>query len=478
LIAGASEDANATGDLDITNTTCKIVIQGEGPGRTIIDGGLIDRVFHFSSGVTACVNDVTIRNGKPADGSDGVTAGAPDGGNGQSGGAIRNAGTLEIRRCAIRLNTAGDGGDGFGPQPSLGGNGGNGGGVSSIGSLAMTASTIGGNTAGAGGTGTTQGGNGGFGGGIHSSGALTLNNSTITGNEAGEGDNVGGVDGNGGGVRSAGAATVRHSTIKDNTAGTAAGSGLTGVGGGLSATVALAFDFNILDGNQAAAGSHDGSATLQSPAYNVISDTTGFTITGTPTGNLANVSAQLNSLADNFGPTGTCLPMPASPAINAVDAGYPNVALIDQRGAGRPTNGVTVDAGAVEVTTDFDGDGIPDSNEALRGLDPEEAADACIDPDKDGFLTIDEYIAATSHTNAASFFEIIAIVNQSPVSVFFNSSASRVYTLQFKTSLANPTWINVSGQVDQPGNGGVDFLTDPNPSARRFYRVEVSLPSF
>ena len=61
LTGGAAEDANASGDLDITKS---LTIQGAGEGMTIIDGGGIDRVFDiiFADGVN--ISGMTIRNGK------------------------------------------------------------------------------------------------------------------------------------------------------------------------------------------------------------------------------------------------------------------------------------------------------------------------------------------------------------------------------------------------------------------------------
>src|SRR5689334_1036279 len=66
-IAGANEDANATGDLDITDG---VTLNGAGAGTTIIDGAAIDRVFHVQSGASA-ISDVTIQNGLAPGVSDG-----------------------------------------------------------------------------------------------------------------------------------------------------------------------------------------------------------------------------------------------------------------------------------------------------------------------------------------------------------------------------------------------------------------------
>jgi CSLREA domain-containing protein len=58
-IAGADEDANASGDLDIAGD---LILTGAGARTTIIDGGGIDRVFEIRTG-TVTISDVTIRGG-------------------------------------------------------------------------------------------------------------------------------------------------------------------------------------------------------------------------------------------------------------------------------------------------------------------------------------------------------------------------------------------------------------------------------
>jgi CSLREA domain-containing protein len=60
-LAGVGDDANLTGDLDITDT---LTIIGAGPGQTIIDGLHLDRVLHIHFGVDSVViSGVTIYNG-------------------------------------------------------------------------------------------------------------------------------------------------------------------------------------------------------------------------------------------------------------------------------------------------------------------------------------------------------------------------------------------------------------------------------
>ena len=159
-IPGANEDANASGDLDITDD---LTING---AATIIDGGGIDRVFNIFFGAEVFINDVTIRNGD---------AGTSD------GGGIRNlpGGTLTLNNSTVSGNTA----DGSG-------------GIINQGTLTVNNSTVSGNTA------------AGSGGGIRNVGLLlTLNNSTVSDNSAVAG----------GGIR--GGATLKNTIVANNTAG-------------------------------------------------------------------------------------------------------------------------------------------------------------------------------------------------------------------------------------------------------------------
>jgi CSLREA domain-containing protein len=65
-IAGTGEDANATGDLDITDS---LTINGAGAGTTIIrahatTGSGIDRVFDVIGAISVTISDVTLANGR------------------------------------------------------------------------------------------------------------------------------------------------------------------------------------------------------------------------------------------------------------------------------------------------------------------------------------------------------------------------------------------------------------------------------
>ena len=140
-IEGTDEDANATGDLDITDD---LTINGAGEATTIIDGGGKDRVLHIMSDVTVVINDVTITNGKTDDGGPGG-AGAGDGGD---GGGIYNVGTADLTNSTVSGNTTGNGGEGgaFGDS----GDGGDGGGIYNDADTDFKNTIIANNTAGSG----------------------------------------------------------------------------------------------------------------------------------------------------------------------------------------------------------------------------------------------------------------------------------------------------------------------------------------
>src|SRR3954454_20561048 len=116
--AGANEDANSTGDLDITSN---LIVSGNGAGQTTIDADGIDRVFEIASGRTVTIEKVKITGGKSPSGIPGASAmalvagasasgfgGAP----GEPGGGVLNRGTLTLRNATVTDNRTGDGGSG------------------------------------------------------------------------------------------------------------------------------------------------------------------------------------------------------------------------------------------------------------------------------------------------------------------------------------------------------------------------------
>jgi hypothetical protein len=125
LDGAASDDANASGDLDILDGG-DLTIQGNGAANTIIDGGGIDRVFHVcpSGGcaITVTFSGITIRNGNAFVGggifNNGATlnvqnstiGGAGPGNMAVGGGICNQAGTMTVDGSTVSGNTASTGG--------------------------------------------------------------------------------------------------------------------------------------------------------------------------------------------------------------------------------------------------------------------------------------------------------------------------------------------------------------------------------
>ena len=194
--AGAGEDASLTGDLDLTDA---VTIIGAGSDTTIIDGAGLDRMLHHpvfgGAAPLAVVSGVTLRNG---------------GGDLSAGGAVYNAGRLELHDVAIADSTADF----------------SGGGIMNEGNLSISGGTIG------------PGNDSLFGGGIFNFGVGSLTDSTIDGNEA---------TNQGGGLYNFGVATVTGSTFSENSAATHGG-GIVNDGGMLTITN------STVSGNTAATG--------------------------------------------------------------------------------------------------------------------------------------------------------------------------------------------------------------------------------
>jgi len=476
IASSSEEDVNFDGDFDITNKSHEIILQGQGARRTILNGQGVDRLLDLRPFTTGDVRDITIKNGHVPDGQDGILSN--DGDDGLHGGGIRNYfGNWRIIGCAIVSNSAANGGNAQAGQGTQVGAGGWGGAVDTYGgTLIIRQSTISHNEAGNSGIGGDVANVGGFGGGIsHVTGTtLSVLNSTIFGNSSGE-SSPSLDDGDGGGVWSVPEITIRHSTISHNNAGSG---GNRGDGGGVFIGTPSTFNFSILNNNNGKNASPDGSGTFDDASYNLISNTNGITFSGSPISNIVGVTAQIGGaeVVNNGGQTDTMKPQPGSPVIDKGNASFGNPLANDQRGYLRPTNGISIDLGAVEATTDFDGDGIPDEWEQTHGGNFEEPADGPVDFDDDDATGYDEYVADTDPWDADEFFEMVLITTTNNKQVIFPSSSDRVYSLQTIVNLTNANWNTVSALQQIPGSGGLMTITHTNNADARAYRIEVEVP--
>ncbi len=125
---------------------------------------------------------------------------------------------------------------------------------------------------------------------------------------------------------------------------------------------------------------------------------------------------------------------------------------------------------------DLNGNGIPNYWEEQYGTITGLVASA--DNDGDGFSNLQEYIADTNPTNAASFFEIDAFVAQANQTVTFIGSTARQYQVFYTTNNltgTNLAWIAANTNKIW-GAGTNSFITVTNTGEKAFYRLKVNLP--
>jgi hypothetical protein len=231
-VGGRHETAGLTGDLNLTQTTHRWIIQGAG-SSTIIDGSqLQDRVFQIvNPGTQVVFQDLVIQGGLAQDnGADGAQAGATDA---LGGGILNNGGRVTLDNVVVQDNVA-RGGDAVVRRAN--GYSAQGAGIYSTGgTLTIAGATITANQ-GIGGRGGDSsrtyypagaGGSAGGGGLYATSGTLDISDSRIANNGA-----TGGRGGDGGTYRVTG--TSPYTVFLGGTGGRTQGGGLYVNGGSLS----------------------------------------------------------------------------------------------------------------------------------------------------------------------------------------------------------------------------------------------------
>jgi CSLREA domain-containing protein len=410
--AGSGNDA--IGDLDVTDD---VTIDGAGAATTSIrpadigaSQATISRGFElWGAGTATTISDVEILKGNAHD--EAVLFGGSvrnnasvlvfervrltDGGACSGGGLSNHGGSVTITDSTLRLNDSfqnsddtcttnngaavySDGGSVTVDSSTVAANDSdrNGGGLYvSAGTLSIVDSEIdsnsalewGGGVAVAGGTLTVDGSTmmdnaSEFDGGAvyQSGGQVVLENSTLSNNGSGTSS----TSGDGGALFTTASATLKNVTAAFNSATSTVG-GIATSGAG-EATLRN----TILSGSSSGASGAECNA-VTSEGGNLIEDTSGCSITGSPS-TYVEANPMLLGLGDNGGPTPTHKPNNTSPAI---DGGDNTLCLSDdQRGFARPDDGpdadaiATCDIGAYEWN-DTDNDGLQDIDEPTYGTD-------------------------------------------------------------------------------------------------------------
>ena len=144
--------------------------------------------------------------------------------------------------------------------------------------------------------------------------------------------------------------------------------------------------------------------------------------------------------------------------------------------AGEPTSSELVDS---------DGDGIPDAWELQYGFDPNNIADAGLDPDGDTTSNLGEYVAGTNPTNATSVLKVHSVIpspdNVQPAYVRFYAYSNATYTVEYRKNMNDSSNWKKVGDVpaetferwvlvpDQGATNSAASLT--NTVSDRYYRV-------
>ena len=172
-----------------------------------------------------------------------------------------------------------------------------------------------------------------------------------------------------------------------------------------------------------------------------------------------------------------------SPCIDAGSNALVSV-FFDFDGVPRPLDGDTngtavVDMGCYEYlnrSADSDGDTMTDGWENDNGLNAA-VNDALGNPDKDPHNNLQEFIADTDPTDSNDYFCVSSMSNLPPMTVYFESSDNRLYSMIGCSNLVDGSWTNVYGTGPRVGVGGADAMQDTNvPVQGPYYRLEVKLP--
>lgn len=134
----------------------------------------------------------------------------------------------------------------------------------------------------------------------------------------------------------------------------------------------------------------------------------------------------------------------------------------------KPT-GIASSNAYLGILTDTNANGLPDAWEAAYGFGPGNSALRDGDPDEDGMINWQEYIAGTNPTNGLSYLKIDSLATGAGATITFSAISNRTYTVYFTDALTTP-WSKLADFPARPNNH-VEVAVDPLSTTNRFYRL-------
>lgn len=129
------------------------------------------------------------------------------------------------------------------------------------------------------------------------------------------------------------------------------------------------------------------------------------------------------------------------------------------------------------VLADTDGDGMPDTFESSKGLNPADPADAPEDRDHDGSGNLAEFRAGTDPVDRDSLLRVsVVAVGSGSAHFTFPTVAGKNYRVEYADDPGVDDWEILADQVAGTGSDRTIDDASAGTSPRRFYRVSVITP--